>query len=122
MRYHRAVLYSVDPAAPEPLFEQLASGIRAAIMAGTVDAGTRLPAARDLAESLDINVHTVLRAYQVLRDEGFLDLRRGRGAVVADRAHDYADLHRHIAELIVEARRLDLTPAALSALIREAYS
>jgi GntR family transcriptional regulator len=112
---------SVDPASALPLFEQLVTGIRAQIMGGELPAGERLPAARELADSLDINVHTVLRAYQILRDEGFVDLRRGRGAIVATRARDYAKLARDIELLVVEARRLDLTPSALGAMIREAY-
>lgn len=115
------MLFTVDSSAPEPLFEQLAASIRGSIIAGGVTPGTRLPAARDLADSLDINLHTVLRAYQELRDEGFLDLRRGRGAIVAERAHDYDRLARLVAELVAEAQRLGLTPGALSALIREAY-
>ncbi len=115
------MLFTVDPSAPEPLFEQLAASVRGSIIAGEIAAGTRLPSARDLADSLDINLHTVLRAYQELRDEGFLDLRRGRGAVVAERAHDYERLAQLITELVAEARQLGLTPGALSALIREAY-
>lgn len=112
------VLYTVDPSASQPLFEQLAAGIRAAIIAGTLAPGERLLAARELADSLDINLHTVLRAYQQLRDEGFLDLRRGRGAVVTERAHDYAELGARVRAVADEAQRLDLTPGALSALIR----
>jgi GntR family transcriptional regulator len=115
------VIFTVDPSAAEPLFVQLAASIRAAVIAGDVSAGERLPAARDLADSLEINLHTVLRAYQQLRDEGFLELRRGRGAVVADRAHDYAELGHRVAQLVSEAQRLGLTPGALSALIRKAY-
>jgi GntR family transcriptional regulator len=115
------VLYTVDPSASQPLFEQLAAGIRAAIIAGTLAPGERLLAARELADSLDINLHTVLRAYQQLRDEGFLDVRRGRGAVVTERAHDYAELGARVRALVDEAQRLDITPGALSALIREAY-
>ena len=113
--------FSVDPASPLPLFEQLETGIRGQIIAGTIGAGERLPAARELADSLDINVHTVLRAYQDLRDEGFIELRRGRGAVVADRARDYAQLTADMHRLIAEAKRLELTPGALSALVREAW-
>ena len=112
---------SVDPASTLPLFEQLVAGIRAQVIDGGLVAGERLPAARELADSLDVNVHTVLRAYQILRDEGFLDLRRGRGAVVAARVGDYAQLGRDIDRVVIEARKLNLTPAALSALIRKAY-
>lgn len=116
------MLLSVDPSAPQPLFEQLVASIRAAIVTGTLSAGERLPAARELAQSLEINLHTVLRAYQVLRDEGFLELRRGRGAVVSDRVRDYQQLTKTIDSLVTEARRLDLTPSALADLIREAWT
>jgi len=112
---------SVDAGSATPLFEQLVAGIRVQIIDGSLMQGERLPAARDLAGSLDVNVHTVLRAYQVLRDEGFLDLRRGRGAVVASRARDYAQLGRDIDRVVAEAKKLDLTPSALAALIRKAY-
>jgi len=63
----------------------------------------------------------VLRAYQELRDEGFIELRRGRGAVVTDRTRDYEQLSVDITQLVVEAKKLDLTPGALSALIRQAW-
>ncbi|MFZ2964949.1 MAG: GntR family transcriptional regulator [Rhodoglobus sp.] len=115
------MLLTIDPASGVPLFEQLAAGIRAQVIAGSVVSGERLPAARELAESLDVNVHTVLHAYQLLRDEGFLDLRRGRGAVVTARAHDYAQLAGDIERVVAEARRLEIGPSALGALIREAY-
>ncbi|MCU1411042.1 MAG: GntR family transcriptional regulator [Rhodoglobus sp.] len=112
---------SVDAGSATPLFEQLVAGIRAQVIDGSLSQGERLPAARELAESLDVNVHTVLRSYQVLRDEGFLDLRRGRGAVVASRVRDYAQLERDIDRVVAEARKLDLTANALTALIRKAY-
>ena len=115
------MLYTVDPAASQPLFEQLAAGIRAAIISGSLAPGERLLTARDLADSLDINLHTVLRAYQQLRDEGFVDLRRGRGAVVVERAHDYDELERRVRAVVEEAQRRDITAGALSAMIREAY-
>jgi len=115
------VYLSLDPGSTTPLFEQLVAGIRAQVIDGTLAAGERLPAARDLGDSLDVNVHTVLRAYQVLRDQGFVDLRRGRGAVVAARQGDYAQLARDIDRVVAEAKSLDLSPSALTALIRKAY-
>jgi GntR family transcriptional regulator len=115
------MLIRVDPASAVPLFDQLAASIRASAITGRIAVGERLPAARDLAESLDINVHTVLRAYQLLRDEGLIELRRGRGAIVTDRAADYGGLSEAIAGVVHEARQLDIPPATLTALIREAY-
>lgn len=116
------MLFAVDPGVPEPLFEQLAASIRRAVIAGELRPGERLPAARDLAESLAINLHTVLRAYQVLRDEGFIDLRRGRGAVVTSRVADYTELGARVTGLVAEAKRLGLSESAVSALIKKEFS
>lgn len=115
------MLVRVDPSSVVPLFDQLAGSIRASVIGGTLEAGERLPAARELAASLDINVHTVLRAYQMLRDEGFIELRRGRGALVAEKARDYAVLTAAIAATVREARKQNVPAAALAALIRETY-
>jgi len=115
------VLFRIDPTAPEPLFAQLASQVRRAAASGELSPGTRLPAARELAASLDVNVHTVLHAYQDLRDEGLLELRRGRGAVITERAGaDYSELRAALAAVAREARRLDLGPEAAADLLREA--
>jgi GntR family transcriptional regulator len=59
------VLIRIDPSSGESLFDQLAAAVRAEVGRGVLRPGDRLPAARELAASLDINVHTVLRAYQV---------------------------------------------------------
>jgi GntR family transcriptional regulator len=76
------MLLRVNPASAVGLADQIAAQVRGALAAGTVVAGEQLPPARQVAAGLDINMHTVLRAYQTLRDEGLIDLRRGRGAVV----------------------------------------
>ncbi len=115
------MLFRIDPTAGEPIFAQLAAQVRSAVTLGRLAPGTRLPAARDLATSLDINVHTVLRAYQDLRDEGLVELRRGRGAVVTDRAGaDFVPLRVALDAVVAEARRLGLSPDAAAALLREA--
>lgn len=115
------MLFRIDPGAPEPLFAQLAGQVRSAVAGGRLEPGERLPSARDLAASLDVNLHTVLRAYQELRDEGLVELRRGRGAVVTSRpAVDYAPLHTAIAEVVATARRLGVAPETTTALLKEA--
>ncbi|MCP2030653.1 GntR family transcriptional regulator [Okibacterium sp. HSC-33S16] len=114
------MLLRIDQSSTTPLFDQLASSIRGAAITGGVKPGERLPAARDLAESLEVNVHTVLRAYQLLRDEGLVELRRGRGAVVTDRAERYSQLSAAIDTVVVEARALGIAPDTVTALLREA--
>lgn len=116
------MLIRIDPSSGVPLFDQLAGSIRASAIAGTLELGERLPSARELAASLDINVHTVLRAYQLLRDEGLIELRPGRGAIVTSLpSGGYEALRTAVDTVIAEARKLDIAPTALAALIRESY-
>jgi GntR family transcriptional regulator len=65
------------------LHDQVASEIRRAISNGEALPGERLPPARDLAAILKVNPNTVLRALRLLRDEGLLEFRRGKGVTVS---------------------------------------
>src|SRR5881396_3869595 len=108
------MLIRIDPGSTVPIFEQLAASIRREVLEGTAVAGDRLPPARELAESLEVNVHTVLHAYQQLRDEGLVELRRGRGAVLTDRVTTLAGLEAHVRALVDEARRLGVNAQTLT--------
>lgn len=114
------MLIRIDRGADTPLFTQVADQVRRATFTGELSPGDRLPSARELADSLGVNLHTVLRAYQDLREEGLLDLRRGRGAVVrASTVPDLAALWEAISVLATEARRLHLSPAFVLNLVKE---
>ncbi|MBQ3358684.1 GntR family transcriptional regulator [Microbacterium sp. 22179] len=113
------MLIRVDMASGAPLFEQVAASVRADIVAGSLAPGDRLPSAREVAETLDINLHTVLHAYQRLRDEGLIDLRRGRGAVVSDSVGPLAALTTELRALVARAGELGVAPATLAALVKE---
>ena len=73
----------VDRAEDVALHDQVAAEIRRAIADGEAGPGERLPPAKDLAAVLGVNANTVFRALRILRDEGLLEFRRGRGIVVA---------------------------------------
>jgi GntR family transcriptional regulator len=76
-------LSSVDRGNPTYLHEQVAAEIRRAISDGEAKPGERIPQAKDLAAVLVVNTNTVLRALRVLRDEGLLEVGRGRAITVA---------------------------------------
>lgn len=114
------MLFRIDPTADTPIFTQIADSVRGEAAAGRLRSGQRLPAAREVAESLGVNVHTVLHGYQDLRDEGLVELRRGRGAVVTDAADVLASMHDDIRRLAAKAAEAGLPPQTLSALIQEA--
>jgi GntR family transcriptional regulator len=73
----------VDRSEALGLHDQVAAELRRAIAEGEALPGERLPPARDLAAVLGVNRNTVLRALRLLRDEGLLEFRRGRGITVA---------------------------------------
>lgn len=118
------MLWTVDPAAEEPLYAQLVAQVHLALAHGELGPGDRLPAARELAASLEVNVHTVLHAYQQLRDDGVLELRRGRGAVVVQGAgtagRDLSAVERALAAFVDAARGAGLSPEATTTLLKEA--
>ena len=89
---------------PVPLYDQVCAEIRRAIADGEIGPGERLPPARDLAAVLNVNTNTVLRALRLLREEGLLEFRRGRGVTVTGSARRSAVLAR-ARELVQSARR-----------------
>jgi GntR family transcriptional regulator len=86
------------------LYEQVAAEIRRAIADGEAKPGERLPPAKDLAAVLGVNTNTVLRSLRLLRDEGLLEFRRGRGISVSGTPERGAVVQR-AKELVEFARR-----------------
>jgi GntR family transcriptional regulator len=84
----------VDRTEDVSLHDQVAAEIRRAIAEGEAGPGERLPPAKDLAAILEVNTNTVFRALRLLRDEGLLEFRRGRGVTVAGTPEKSAVLSR----------------------------
>ena len=93
----------VDRSEPVALHHQVAAEIRRAIAEGEAGPGDRLPLAKDLATILGVNKNTVLRALHLLRDEGLLEFKRGRGITVAG-TPERSELLTQVRELLASAR------------------
>lgn len=76
------MILSVEVDGDVPIYQQLRDRVVEAIAEGRLRAGDPLPATRQLAADLGINMHTVNKAYDLLRREGLIRLARRTGAVV----------------------------------------
>jgi GntR family transcriptional regulator len=108
----------VDRHDPTDLYQQVAAEIRRAIADGEAKPGERLPPAKDLAAVLDVNTNTVLRALRILRDEGLLEFRRGRGITVTG-TPQHSALIEQAKDLLHYARTQGYRPDELIQIIRQ---
>lgn len=106
----RTILVRIDSDSSVGLADQIVNQLRGAVVSGRLQPGERLPSARELAAGLDVNMHTVLRAYALLRDQGLIELRRGRGARVRmDLDIEITELDEQIRSLLAAAASLGMT-------------
>ena len=75
----------IDLASRLPVYEQIANGLRTELVAQKFSPGEKLPTVRTLAINLGVHHNTVAEAYRQLANEGWLELKRHRGAIVRDR-------------------------------------
>ncbi len=95
-----------------PIYKQLADQLIEGIASGKLSAGQPLPSVRALAADLGINLHTVNKAYQALKQEGFLEIHRKQGVIVQPGGLPQAD------DVFRERLRRDLRPLAAEAVAR----
>jgi GntR family transcriptional regulator len=111
-------LSRVDRAEPTLLHEQVAAEIRRAIADGEAKPGERIPQAKDLAAVLGVNTNTVLRALRLLRDEGLIELGRGRAIRVTGTVEQGAVLMK-LKELVEFARARGYPRDELVAMLKD---
>lgn len=77
------MLLEIDFNSDEAIYIQLRNQIVMGIATSAIHEGDSLPSVRQLAEMVGVNMHTVNKAYSVLKQEGFIQLDRRHGAVIA---------------------------------------
>lgn len=77
------MIVEIDFNSDEAIYVQLRNQIVIGIATSEICEGESLPSVRELADHIGINMHTVNKAYSILKQEGYLSLDRRRGAIIA---------------------------------------
>lgn len=93
------MLLQIDFNSGEALYQQLRNQIILGIACSQFQEGDNLPSVRELADDIGINMHTVNKAYAILKQEGYLTLDRRRGAVVSINVDKYEESMKLMEEL-----------------------
>ncbi|MDE7222214.1 MAG: GntR family transcriptional regulator [Acetatifactor sp.] len=118
------MLIEVDFNSDEALYLQLCNQIIMGIATSQFREGDSLPSVRQLADLVGINMHTVNKAYTVLRQEGFVKVDRRKGAVIAidvDKLRTMAELKKELRVILAKGSCKDVSREEMHALIDEIY-
>ena len=97
------MIVEIDFNSEEALYIQLINQIIIGIATDQIREGDTLPSVRQLADNIGINMHTVNKAYSVLKQEGFLRVDRRRGAVIAldtDKMRPISEMRRDLSVIL----------------------
>lgn len=118
------MIIQIDFNSDEALYMQLRNQIILGIATSQVHVGEQLPSVRQLAEEIGINMHTVNKAYTLLKQEGYLKVDRRRGAVIAidvDRLQTLAQLSDELRGIVAKGICKNISKEEIHALIDEIY-
>lgn len=118
------MIIEIDFNSDEALYVQLSNQIIMGIAMDTIREGDSLPSVRQLADNIGINMHTVNKAYSVLRQQGFITVDRRRGAIIAldmNRAREIKQLKKELSLLVAKARCNNISREELHALVDDIY-
>ena len=118
------MMIEIDFSSDEAIYIQLTNQIIMGIATSRLREGDTLPSVRQLADTVGINMHTVNKAYSVLREEGFLQLDRRRGAVIAldiDKIRAMEDMRRYLRVALAKAHCHNITKEDIYELVDEIY-
>ena len=117
-------MIELDFNSDEALYIQLRNQIIVGIATTRFKEGDALPSVRQLAEMIGINMHTVNKAYTVLKQEGYVKVDRRRGAVIAvdiDRIRAIEEMKKELRVLLAKGSCKNISREEVHALIDEIY-
>ena len=117
-------MIKIDFQSDEALYIQLRNQIILGIATSTLREGDVLPSVRQLAEDIGINMHTVNKAYSVLRQEGFVTIDRRRGAIVSldvDKLQALDEMQKNLRVLLAKGRCKNITRREIHDMVDEIF-
>ena len=111
----------LDFNSPEAIYIQLRNQIVMQIAQEQLRDGDSLPSVRCLAGELGVNMHTVNKAYAMLRQEGYLKLDRRRGAVISVQISNMTKVNEYMQMIVAQAICKEITKDEMKQLIEEMY-
>ncbi|MCI8773208.1 MAG: GntR family transcriptional regulator [Lachnospiraceae bacterium] len=118
------MVIEIDFNSDEALYLQLRNQIVLGIATSRFREGDALPSVRQLAENIGINMHTVNKAYSVLKQEGFVKVDRRRGAVIAvdiDKIQALEEVREALQVILAKAVCKNISREEVHSLIDEIY-
>ena len=118
------MIIKIDFNSSEAIYMQLRNQIVVAIASDKLKEGQSLPSVRQMAEILGVNMHTVNKAYAMLREEGYLHLDRRRGAVVAvvsDKDSEMEALYQDMKMLVARGICKGISKEVMTWLVHNMY-
>lgn len=118
------MIIEIDFNSDEALYLQLCNQIIMGIATSQFQEGDSLPSVRQLADTIGINMHTVNKAYTVLKQEGYVKVDRRRGAVIAidvDRLRTLAEMKRELRVTLAKGLCKNISRQEIHQLIDEIY-
>lgn len=118
------MLIEIDFNSDEAIYMQLRNQIILGIATSQFQEGDMLPSVRQLADTIGINMHTVNKAYTVLKQEGYVKVDRRRGAVIAidiDRMRALEEVREELQVTLAKASCRNISREEVHALIDEIY-
>ena len=118
------MVIEIDFNSDEAIYVQLCNQIIMGIATSQLQEGENLPSVRQLADTIGINMHTVNKASTVLRQEGFVNIDRRRGAVIAvdvNKARALQEMKETLAILLAKGSCRNISKEEVHALIDEIY-
>lgn len=114
----------IDFNSDEAIYMQLRNQIILGIATSRFQEGDMLPSVRQLADSIGINMHTVNKAYTVLKQEGYVKVDRRKGAMIAldiDKMRALEEIRRELQVTLAKASCKNISGEEVHALIDEIY-